>query len=271
MARPAKQTVDYFPHDATASNGKTIFIVEANFGNDGYAFWFKLLELLASTPGHVYDCRNAGTWEFLQAKTRHDADKANKVLDLLSILGAIDLELWRDHRVIWSQNLVDRLADVYKNRRVSAPQKPVISNRNPSAAPISTDDNPPVAVVSTPKSTQSKVKESKVKKEIKQETFEEFLEKQRLAFPTLDVNIEWERCKVWWSEGKKELKRPKTALLNWLTVALKRQKEGIGGKATRDIGKDPFAGWREIAGGPEDSGSISEGKEPGAGAVPVDS
>lgn len=44
MARPKKQTVDYFPH--FVKGGRTIFILENKFGNDGYAFWFKLLEIL---------------------------------------------------------------------------------------------------------------------------------------------------------------------------------------------------------------------------------
>ena len=44
MARPRKQTVDYFPHYCKC--GRTIFILENRFGNDGYAFWFKLLEIL---------------------------------------------------------------------------------------------------------------------------------------------------------------------------------------------------------------------------------
>ena len=46
MARPAKTSVDYFPH--MAHSGKTIAILEARWGNDGYAFWFKLLELLGT-------------------------------------------------------------------------------------------------------------------------------------------------------------------------------------------------------------------------------
>jgi len=44
MARPNKQGVDYFPH--FVNHGKTMFILEEKFGNNGYAFWFKLLELL---------------------------------------------------------------------------------------------------------------------------------------------------------------------------------------------------------------------------------
>ncbi|MGK0841011.1 hypothetical protein ACRE5W_28210, partial [Klebsiella pneumoniae] len=67
MARPKKQTVDYFPH--YVNSGKTLFILEKRYENNGYAFWFKVLELLGSTNGHIIDSRNPDEWEFLLAKT----------------------------------------------------------------------------------------------------------------------------------------------------------------------------------------------------------
>lgn len=162
MARPKKQTVDYFPHFAHASNGKTLFILESKFGNDGYAFWFKLLELLASTEGHVYDCRNSTNWEFLLAKTHLNEDIANEILKTLVDLGAIDGELYSE-KVIWSQNLVENVSDVYKNRKVDLPQKPSFYNQKPEQAAVSTTENYSDAVVSTDQKPQSKVKYSKVK------------------------------------------------------------------------------------------------------------
>ena len=92
MARPKKETVDYFPH--ICAHKTTIFVLEQKYGNDGYAFWFKVLELLASSEGHYYDCRKPHLWEFLQAKTRLSEDKCNELLDLLAKLDAIDQELW---------------------------------------------------------------------------------------------------------------------------------------------------------------------------------
>lgn len=143
MGRPKKNTVDYFPHKCQP--GKTIFILEQKFGNDGYAFWFKLLEILGSTDNHVIDCRNPSDFAFLQAKTRCSEDLACSILDLLRDLGAIDGDLW-ENRVIWSQNFVDNLSSVYSNRRVEIPLKPVSTCRNPTNG-----------AVSTKKSTQSKV------------------------------------------------------------------------------------------------------------------
>ena len=68
MARPIKNKVDYFPH--VTQTGKTIAILEARWGNDGYAFWFKTLELLGSSEGFSYDCNKLSDWEYLLSKTR---------------------------------------------------------------------------------------------------------------------------------------------------------------------------------------------------------
>ena len=83
MARPKKQTVDYFPH--FVKGGRTIFILENKFGNDGYAFWFKLLEILGESEGHFYDCSNASNWEYLLAKTRVTEEKAKDIINVLII------------------------------------------------------------------------------------------------------------------------------------------------------------------------------------------
>ena len=165
MGRPQKQTVDYFPHDSRASDGTTLTIIDNRFGNDGYAFWFKLLERLATSPGHFLDCRNSARWQFLLAKTHNSEDIACSLLSLLAELDAIDAKLWLN-KVIWSQNLVDNIADVYKNRRALIPQKPAVNGNNPISFGVSTDENPGTDVVSTGQSTQTKLKETKLKETI---------------------------------------------------------------------------------------------------------
>lgn len=151
MARPLKETVDYFPHDATASAGDTLTVLENQFKNDGYAFWFKLLERLASTDGHFIDCRNPAKWKTLLAKCHLTQEAGEAIMVLLVEMEAIDRDLWKS-RVIWCQHLVDNFGDVYKNRRRPLPQKPVISSINP----VSTDDNPSAEGVSTNGNRQRK-------------------------------------------------------------------------------------------------------------------
>jgi DnaD/phage-associated family protein len=167
MTRPQKQTVDYFPHDAGASDGDTINVLQSCWGNDGYAFWFKLLEKLAGSEGHFIDCRNTEKWQLFLGKTRVDPVAGEAIMRKLADLGAIDPDLWRIHRVIWCQHFVDNIADVYKNRRRLIPQKPIISTTNLQVASCRMSVETPTPLVekriTTGDNPQSKLKETKLK------------------------------------------------------------------------------------------------------------
>lgn len=123
MGRPRKQTVDYFPH-FVSTDSRTKFILEQSWGNDGYAFWFKLLELLGRSEGHYYDCKATGNWQYLIALMKLSESTVNEILTTLSELGNIDKGLWEERKGIWCQSLVDNLQEVYSKRTVSIPQKP---------------------------------------------------------------------------------------------------------------------------------------------------
>jgi DnaD/phage-associated family protein len=162
MPRPVKQIVDYFPHDADASSRKTITILESRYGAIGYTCWFKLLEQLAQTNGHVITCRNPIEVAFLQAKTLA-GEKLIEILDLLASLEAIDAQLWTE-KMIFSQNFVNNVSHVYKNRRQPVPTRPIITTPNNSAtlqdSAITTPDNP----ITTTDNTHSRVEQSRVDK-----------------------------------------------------------------------------------------------------------
>ncbi len=51
------------------------------------------------------------------------------------------------------------------------------------------------------------------------QTLEEYIEAIRNDYADLDINKELSKFKLWWGEGKKELKRPKSAFRNWLEKA----------------------------------------------------
>lgn len=123
MGRPRKQTVDYFPH-FVSTDSKTKFILEQSWGNDGYAFWFKLLELLGRSEGHYYDYSLMANEKYMLALMKMDSGKINEILEMLADLGNIDKELWEERKVIWCQSLVDNLQDVYSKRTVSIPKRP---------------------------------------------------------------------------------------------------------------------------------------------------
>lgn len=130
MARTKKDVVDYFPHDAGASQGDTLTVLQGRYGNDGYAFWFKLLEKLASTEGHFIDLNNPMKLQVFSAKMGITEITTVEILNLLVEMQAIDKELW-DSRLIWCQNLVNNLVEVYKNRKRNLPRKPNTNHSNP--------------------------------------------------------------------------------------------------------------------------------------------
>ena len=152
MGRSPKNGVDYFSHDVTAAGSPTMFTVQEMFGNDGYALWFKLLEHLGTKETLSMDCNNVSDWKYFVAKAKVTEEKAIQILDLLASIEAIDPDLWT-HRIVWSENFVERLADVYKKRGTETPSKPVFCDRNDSTPDVSEAE-----------STQSKVKERKRKK-----------------------------------------------------------------------------------------------------------
>jgi len=134
-----------------------MYILEQRYGNDGYAFWFKLLEMLGQSEGHLLDLNEEANLEFLHAKTRQNEVFTLEILDLLARLGAIDKDLWQG-KIVWSQNFVDGIADVYRNRRVDLPVKPDFYSQKPTSNGISTCNLQTESRIGE----ESKVKESKV-------------------------------------------------------------------------------------------------------------
>lgn len=174
MGRPRKQTVDYFPH-FVSTDSRTKFILEQSWGNDGYAFWFKLLELLGRSEGHHYDCSSMANEKYLVALMKIDEGTINEILATLADLGNIDKELWEKRKVIWCQSLVDNLQDVYAKRTVSAPTKP-FTDMTPEevAKPESLAEDEKPNKSSRPKKSKAKPKRTGCLTAKQQELFEKF-------------------------------------------------------------------------------------------------
>lgn len=225
MTRPKKATVDYFPHSCT--DGKTMYVIESKYGNDGYAFWFKLLELLGSTAGQFFDCNKPENQEFLSAKTRIEWDKCCQILDTLSILEAIDSGLWKK-KIIWSDNFVEGIKDAYRRRKDLLPQKPTAKEVIDSKNPVNDDINP-----------QSKVKESKEKVKKNKNTLysfaltgdrdfkidEEFFKEKQKLYPGVDLMLQFGRMTEWLNNNPLKRKSSEQGIKNFITNWLKKEQD----------------------------------------------
>jgi len=105
----------------------TMQIIENKYDIKGYAFWFKLLEMLGSANGHCIDFNKESAWEFLQAKTRTSKEECTEILDTLAKLDAIDKELWLN-KVVWSDNFIEGIREAYRTRINEIPTKPSLYN-----------------------------------------------------------------------------------------------------------------------------------------------
>ncbi|MCQ2058698.1 MAG: DUF4373 domain-containing protein [Bacteroidaceae bacterium] len=183
MARPIKTTVEWFPH--FTKSGRTIFILEQRFGNDGYAFWFKLLELLCDSERQQYDCNQQGNWQYLIARSLCSEDQVESMLQTLVELGKIDSELWQEKRIIWVQNLVNNLSPIYAKRKEEIPNRKSFSSGNPVSKEFPTrklsDNN-----ISDAETPQSTVQYSTVQEKIEKESIH-----KRKNFPYQEIAEKW--------------------------------------------------------------------------------
>ena len=191
MARPQKQTVEYFSHDADASDGRTLSILFNHFGHEGLSAWWLLLERIAKTRNHVISIRNPEDIEFIAAKLHFKPDKLMEILSKMAELGAIDIELFQSGQ-IWCQNFVDRLDPVYKSRKQEMPIKPELSGKETELSGKETELS--ISVIPQTKLNYTKdtklnytlPSDNKIPEWLNEETWKDFLEMRKglRAIPT---------------------------------------------------------------------------------------
>jgi hypothetical protein len=158
MARVKKDTIDYFPHPV--KNGSKMFIMEQTYGDKGYIVYYKLLESLGAAEGHFLDFSKDKDRLYFCASVRADSELMEKMILTLCEIGAVDKSLWIDKKVIWCQDLLDSVFELYKKRGREIPKKPFSDNINSII-----DNNNPLNATEIPHSIvkDSIVEKSKVK------------------------------------------------------------------------------------------------------------
>jgi len=154
MARKKKNHVDYFPHDTHQS--KAVRTISKTYGNDGYAFYYKLRELLGRTENYNYDLsKSIDRLDFI-GEMDVEEKRAQELIEFLVTIGELDKELWEQESRLWSNSLIEDISDVYDKRVAEIPDKYSFrdGNTHSRSGNHSLGDG----------STQSRVKEKKVNK-----------------------------------------------------------------------------------------------------------
>lgn len=114
MARPERNTVDYFPF--YCDEGQKMYVIEETYGNDGFATFIKILRELAKAEYHYLDLSKPQALMFLSAKCKVSQERLKMIIDDLTKLGKFNEVLWNENNIIWCQDFIESIEDAYKKR-----------------------------------------------------------------------------------------------------------------------------------------------------------
>jgi len=198
MARPERNTVDYFPF--YCDEGKKMYYIEETYGNDGFAVFMKILRELAKTDYHHLNLNEKSTEMFIAAKCKVSFEKLDNIISDLAKLGKFDLELW-NHKIIWCQDFIDGIQDAYKKRNNKCITKHQLGDiLRPLGILL-----PTIEQVKVPVKTQRKEKERKEEESIsleRQTIFQFFYFEKNFKEPYFESNRFWDHySSVGWKDA----------------------------------------------------------------------
>lgn len=231
MARPTKEGLDYFPHDTDAASDEKIEALRTLYGNDGYAFYFILLERIYRTPNAEIIVSDAETREetrqILSKKCGINVERFDDLLKTSLKFGCFDKEKYEKYGILTSDGIKKR-ANFVLEKREEMRERYHKSKLNRVSASETREETREETQPETP---QSKVKKSKVNNIYKEEAVddENFLNSLKIEFSDVNVDAELKSFNLYWSEGNRKLKRPRFAFRNWLIKAREIKNNGGNG------------------------------------------
>ena len=233
MARPRKDGMDYFPHDVDASIDEKIEAMRSMFGNDGYAFYFIILERIYRSGVPYLDLSKDIFCTSIASKIMVNIDVFHSMIDASIDVGLFDESSYIEHQLLTSSGIKKRFDDINlmrdKWRNLKETRAQSFLNGKPEENSRKTERKTPQS-----KAKESKAKESKAK-EIKT-TYAEFVRLHDSEYESL-VKTHGEeftnRCIETLDNYKGQsgtaYKSDYRAILNWVIKRVKEDDE----KATR--------------------------------------
>ncbi|MEK5415152.1 DUF4373 domain-containing protein [Paenibacillus sp. FSL L8-0708] len=168
MARPKKEGMEYFPHDTDAVNDEKIEAMRALFGNDGYAFYFILLERIYRSGNGELDVSSFTVRTALIKKLGIDQDQFIPMLEASFEIGLFDPIYYETHKCITSVGIkkrheeVENMRSKWRKKKTKNEEIEVFPEENITESEVISGENYNTEGLSPEKGAQRKVKESKV-------------------------------------------------------------------------------------------------------------
>ena len=176
MARPIKEHANWFRHDADASSDEKLLYIESLFGLKGYAFYFKMLEILTRSDGFEIKLSTLKTPIYAK-KIGVSVDDFNEM-----IKATTDPELaifvLTDDQTLYSNGLKKRLEPLLNKRERDRNRQ---SDVSASENKVSDSEN----AVNAGESPKRREEQSTVEKSTKEQSREEQKETADLPFENL--------------------------------------------------------------------------------------
>lgn len=137
MARPRKVGLDFFPHSVDAANDEKIEAMCAVYGNDGYAFYFKLLERIYKNGG-VLDVQNPAKMAAISRSITADSQLFDQMLQTAFELCLFDRGRFEEEKVLTSAGIERRIGYVAQERarkrawKATSDSQEVLDVQNPA-------------------------------------------------------------------------------------------------------------------------------------------
>ncbi|OMF01206.1 hypothetical protein BK124_00570 [Paenibacillus amylolyticus] len=170
MARPKKEGMDYFPHDTDAVGDDKVEAMMALYGNDGYAFYFILLERIYRSANGELDVSNFTIRTNLIKKLGISQEQFHPMLEAAFEIGMFDRKIYETRQCITSNGVkkrhseVEKMRDKWRSKKDKDGENSSDSGENTGENGVISGDNESREEFSPEKSAQRKVKESKSSK-----------------------------------------------------------------------------------------------------------
>lgn len=116
MGRPRKEGMDYFPHDVDAVADEKIEMMRSMYGNDGYAFYFILLERIYRSDRAEIDISSEVMVKALAKKIMVTPNRLKKMMDTSVEVELFCKENFEKRKILTSDGIKKRFLQINSMR-----------------------------------------------------------------------------------------------------------------------------------------------------------